>query len=98
MITSVVAMNITQLGQDILGPVRAPRGTLQRRLLVARSAIAYFGTVATLVQIVVWLMIAAFSGALDSPWWLWTAVPALAAVGALSIAARWHSWFTEELS
>jgi hypothetical protein len=80
--------------EEIFGPVEAAADPLERRLLVARSVIAYLGLVLTLVQIVVWLMIGLVSTHLDSPWWLWTTAPAVAAVVALTVMQRWHSWWT----
>jgi len=98
-----VAMNTTterhsssrlhDLADAVFGPVRASRGTLERKLLLARSAFAYGGLIATLIQIVVWLTIGVTTAHLDSPWWLWTAVPAAAAVGLLTLARRWQRWW-----
>lgn len=85
---------IHDAAEQVFGPVQAPRGSLQRRLLIARSAIAYFGVVTTLVQIVVWLTIGVFRNHLDSPWWLWTTVPAAAAVVCLTVADRWRAWWS----
>jgi hypothetical protein len=84
---------VSSLVEEIFGPVRAEAGTAQRRLLVARSVLAYVGLVGTLVQVVVWLMIAVITADLDSPWWLWTTVPAAAGVAALTLADRWRGWF-----
>lgn len=78
---------------DVFGPVLAPAGTVERRLLVARSVVAYLGLLTTLVQVVVWLSIGAVTGDLDSPWWLWTTVPAVAAVAAMTAARHWHRWW-----
>lgn len=82
------------LGEQLLGPVRAPRGTLERRILLARSAFTYGGLITTLVQLVVWLTIGVLTGHLDSPWWLWTTVPAAAAVVGLTFADRWRRWWS----
>jgi hypothetical protein len=84
---------IHTLGAEILGPVRAPQGTARRRILLARSAVAYGGLVMTLVQIVVWLMIGVLSGHLDTPWWLWTTVPAGVVVVGLTAVERWRAWW-----
>ncbi|MDT3444858.1 MULTISPECIES: hypothetical protein [unclassified Pseudofrankia] len=81
------------LADEVFGPVRAPRGTLERKLLLVRSAFAYGGLIATLVQVVVWLTIGVITAHLDSPWWLWTAVPAAAVVGLLTLARRWQHWW-----
>ena len=78
---------------DVFGPVRARPGTTRHRLLLARSVLAYLGLVATLVQVVVWLMVGVFSGDLDTPWWLWTTVPAAVAVAALTAADGWSGWY-----
>jgi hypothetical protein len=73
---------------DVFGPVADDLDPRRRRLLLARRAIAVVGTVVTLVEIIVWLAIAVAGGGLDAPWWLWTAVPAAAAVAALTLASR----------
>jgi membrane protein implicated in regulation of membrane protease activity len=90
-----IGSRIRALGEEILGPVPAPRGSVSRRILLVRSAFAYGGLVATLVQVVIWLMISVFAAHVDSPWWLWTAVPAAVAVAALTLAersrSRWES-------
>ncbi len=72
---------------DVLNPRRPPGGP-PGRLLRVRQIAAVAGALATLVQIVIWLMIAVFSGHLDSPWWLTTAVPAAVLVGILTVADR----------
>jgi hypothetical protein len=84
---------LQKAGEEILGPVNAPRGTAQRRILIARSALAYGGIITTLVQIVVWLTIGVFTGHLGSPWWLLTTVPVAAAVAGLTAVDRWHTWW-----
>ncbi len=86
---------IHAVGEQVFGPVHAPRGTLERRILLARSAFAYAGLVTTLVQVVVWLTIGVLTGHLDSPWWLWTTVPAAGAVAGLTIADRWRTWWAD---
>ncbi|MGY2873489.1 hypothetical protein ACVW00_000679 [Marmoricola sp. URHA0025 HA25] len=91
--TSTTTTRIHAVGEQVFGPVLAPRGSLERRILLARSAFAYGGLITTLVQVVVWLTIAVLTGHLDSPWWLWTTVPAAAAVAGLTIADRWHTWW-----
>jgi hypothetical protein len=78
---------------EIFGPVRAAPGTPRHRLLLARSVVAYLGLVSTLVQIVVWLMMAVVTADLASPWWLWTTVPAAAAVGGLTMVDLWRDWW-----
>ncbi|HJQ05088.1 MAG TPA: hypothetical protein VJ872_06570 [Nocardioides sp.] len=84
------------LGAELLGPVRAPRGSLRHRVLTARSVVAYAGLLLTLVQVVVWLLIGVFSGSLDSPWFLWTTVPAATLVAILTAIAHWHRWWTSQ--
>lgn len=84
---------IQSLIDEVFGPVRTAPGTARYRLLLARSVLAYFGLVATLVQVVVWLMIGVISADLDTPWWLWTTVPAAFGVAVLTLADRWHGWF-----
>lgn len=44
------------------------------RLRAVRRVVGVATVVGTLVQIVVWLMIAVFSGSVDTPWWLFTTV------------------------
>ncbi len=72
---------------DVIDPPPVEPGP-RRRLLFVRQVIAIGGTVATLIQIIVWLLLAVFSGHLDTPWWLWTAAPAALAVGVLTVAER----------
>ena len=86
-----VLARIQSTGRQIFGPVDASPGTARRRILLARSAVAYGGLVVTLVQIVVWLMIAVLTTSIDSPWWLFTAVPAALAVGVLTLLDRWRT-------
>ena len=86
-------LRIRSVGEQVFGPVCAPRGTLRRRILLARSFFAYGAVISTLVQLVVWLVIGVFTGHLDTPWWLWTTVPATAAVIGLTLADRWHAWW-----
>ena len=88
---------IHSLVEEVFGPVRAEPGTARHRLLTARSVLAYVGLVSTLVQIVVWLMIAVITADPDSPWWLWTTVPAAVGVAALTLADRWRGWFATAL-
>ena len=40
------------------------------RLRSVRRAVGILAIVGTLIQIVVWLLVAVFSQSLDSPWWL----------------------------
>jgi hypothetical protein len=63
----------------------------RRRLLLTRQIVVFAGAMATLIEIVVWLSIALLGGGLDAPWWLWTAVPALAAVGVLTALDRFRA-------
>ena len=72
---------------DVLNP-QGPPGAPPARLLRIRQVAAVAGALATLVQIVIWLMIAVLSGDLDAPWWLTTAVPVAALVGILTAADR----------
>jgi hypothetical protein len=60
-----------------------PQNGTSGRLGAIRRAVGVVTVVGTLIQIVVWLLIAVFSGALDSPWWLFTA--AGGAVAAMSL-------------
>lgn len=92
--SNTVLTRIQALGTEVLGPVSAPHGSSRRTIQLARLLCAYGTLLATLVQVVVWLMIAVFSGNLDTPWWLWTAVPGAAAVGALTLLERWRTWWT----
>ena len=86
------------LVEELFGPVEAPRGSGVRRLLLTRSVLTYAGTIATLVQVVVWLLIGLMTAHLDTPWWLWTTAPWAAAVAVLTLAVRWHGWWTAESS
>jgi hypothetical protein len=93
-IGSRLPTRIQGMTDEVFGPVRAPHGTPRHRLQVARSVAAYFCLVTTLVQIVVWLVIGVLTAHLDTPWWLWTTVPAAGVVLVLTAADRWHGWFT----
>jgi len=93
MTSATTTTRLQGLADQLLGPVGAPRGSLERRILLARSAFTYAGLITTLVQIVVWLAIGVLTGHVDSPWWLWTTVPAAAAVVALTVADRWRRWW-----
>ena len=95
----VVAMNndvthtidrhpLRTLATDIVRPAVYGADPARRRLLLARQAVAFVGTSATLVQIIVWLLIALLGGGLAEPWWLWTAVPVAVALAALTGADR----------
>jgi hypothetical protein len=54
-------------------------------LSTARRAVGVLTVVGTLVQIVVWLLVAVFSRDLDTPWWLYYAAGGAAAIGSLWI-------------
>ena len=54
------------------------------RLRSMRRAVGALAIVGTLIQIVVWLLVAVFSQSLDSPWWL-----LYASGGAAAIASLW---------
>src|ERR1044072_178488 len=69
---------------DVFAPSRTAPNVIQKRLLRIRQAIATVGLLATLVQVVIWLMIAVLSRHLDFPWWTFTAVPAVIAIGTLT--------------
>ncbi|MGH8881501.1 MAG: hypothetical protein ACRD0P_29815 [Stackebrandtia sp.] len=73
---------------EIFSPATVQRKSLRRTLLKVRQLIALLGVFATVVQIVVWLMIAVIGGDLDVPWWLWSAVFTVLAVGGLTVAHR----------
>lgn len=94
--TRAVLSLFHDLGEEILGPVRAPRGTLPHRVLTVRSIVAYAGLLLTLVQVVVWLMVGVLSRSLDTPWFLWTTVPAAVVVAALTLTDRWQRWWTSQ--
>lgn len=96
--TAPPSSRFRSLAAEIFGPVDAPDDAVEHRLLVARSAVAYAGLVATLVQVVVWLMIALVTTHLDSPWWLWTTVPAAAAVGVLTAVVHQRRWWQRTTS
>lgn len=54
------------------------------RLRSVRRAVGALAVVGTLIQIVVWLLVAVFSQSLDSPWWL-----IYASGGATAVASLW---------
>lgn len=87
-LTPGIWTRLTAAGGEILAPVTAPPNTIERRLLVARQATALLGVFGTVIQIVVWLMIAVIGGDLDVPWWLWTPVATGLLVGGLTAAHR----------
>jgi len=64
------------------GRVLWPAG--DRGLRAARRAVGVLTVVGTLIQIVVWLLVAVFSRDLDTPWWLF-----YAAGGAAIVASLW---------
>lgn len=76
------------MAADVFWPTRPDAGPNRRRLLHARRLVAAVATTVTLIQVIVWLMIALLGGGLDAPWWLWTAVPSLVVVAALTCAER----------
>lgn len=83
---------------SLFGPVSAPHGSPERRLLLARSVLVYLGTFLALVQVVVWLVIGLLTDGLDTPWWLWTTVPTIVGVVGLSLGVHWHTWWTAQTS
>ncbi|GAB3868961.1 hypothetical protein GCM10029964_127170 [Kibdelosporangium lantanae] len=99
--TSVAVMNhdndgtaqhpVRTLVTDIVRPVRQDVDPTSRRLLLARQIVALAGTAMTLVQVIVWLMIAILGGGLRAPWWLWTAIPVVVAVGVLTGIERFRT-------
>lgn len=76
---------------EIDRPIPADIDPGRRRLLLARQIVVLAGAMTTLVEIVVWLSIALLGGGLDAPWWLWTAVPVLAAAGVLTALDRFRA-------
>jgi hypothetical protein len=76
---------------EITRPVPHDGDPVRRRLLLARQIVFVAGAALTLIQVVVWLLVAVLGGGLDVPWWLWTAVPAAAAVAALTGLARFRA-------
>ncbi|WP_037063074.1 hypothetical protein [Pseudonocardia acaciae] len=79
---------LRDLVADIAAPVAGEDDPARRRLLRIRQVVAFVGAAATLIQVIVWLMIALLGGGLHEPWWLWTAVPSAAAVAALTGLAK----------
>jgi len=69
---------------DIVRPVQQDLDPTSRRLLLARQIVVLAGAAMTLVQVIVWLMIAILGGGLREPWWLWTAIPVVIATGVLT--------------
>lgn len=53
-------------------------------LRTARWAAGAITVVLTAIQLVVWLMISIISKSVDTPWWLWSAVPGVLVTGFLS--------------
>ena len=58
----------------------SPRDGLQ----TARWAAGAVTVVLTAVQLVIWPMISIISKSVDTPWWLWSAVPGVIVTGFLS--------------
>lgn len=76
---------------DIVRPDRHDLDPTSRRLLLARQIVSLAGAAVTLVQVIIWLMIAVLGGGLREPWWLWTAIPAAIAVGVLTAVERFRT-------
>lgn len=97
--TSVATMNdndatehpVRTLLTDIVRPVRHDLDPASRRLLLARQIVVLAGAAVTLVQVIVWLMIAILGGGLPAPWWLWTAIPVAVAAGVLTAVERFRT-------
>ena len=73
--------------------MRVAAGQPTRRndwLATTRWAASVITVLATVVQLVVWLMICVISQSAEAPWWLWTTVPGVVVIGFLSwmIATR----------
>jgi hypothetical protein len=79
---------LTRAAVNLFGPVNAPDRSTRQRLLQARRVCAAVGALATLLQVVVWLLIAVVTGRVDSPWWLWTAAPAALLTLSLGLTDR----------
>ncbi|HEX6352602.1 DUF1707 domain-containing protein [Actinophytocola sp.] len=58
-------------------------------LVLSRVAIALW-VVATVAQVIVWLMIGLFSGDLDEWWWIWTPIGGLPVAAALYWTFEWN--------
>lgn len=56
------------------------------RMLTLRRAVGAVTVVGTLVQVVVWMLVAVFSGSVDTPWWLFSLAGGGTAVLVLLIA------------
>jgi hypothetical protein len=84
-----VALQLTAFINDVIKPPESTSG-FGRRVLLARQAAAVGGALATLVQVIVWLLLAVFGGHLDTPWWLWTPAAAATAVGLLTVVDLWN--------
>jgi hypothetical protein len=54
-------------------------------LRAARRSVGVLTVVGTLIQIVIWLLLAVFSGSPDTPWWLYYAAGGAAVIGSLWI-------------
>jgi uncharacterized membrane protein YhdT len=74
--------------KTMIAPSTARPGSLKRRIHQARQLALTATVLLTLVQMIIWLMIAIGSGQLDGPWWLWTAAGGAFVVLALSSVDR----------
>jgi hypothetical protein len=67
-----VAARVRAAQAEIWSPSGAPAGTVADRLHVARQLTLGIAGLATLVQVIIWLIIGINTGHLDAPWWLWS--------------------------
>jgi hypothetical protein len=89
--TDWLTRQLNVAAREVLRPADAHHTRIRQRIHVVRRVVAVMGTLATVVSLVVWLMIAVLGAGLDRPWWLWAVPPTLLAVGALTVADRVHA-------
>lgn len=85
-----VATAVRAANAAIWSQSTAPAGTLADRLHLARQLTVGIAGLATLVQIIIWLIIGITTGHLDAPWWLWTLATGAVGCVALTGVMRVH--------
>lgn len=85
-----VATALRTANAAIWSPSTAPAGTVADRLHLVRQLTVGIAGLATLVQIIIWLIIGITTGHLDAPWWLWTLATGVVGCVALTGVMRVH--------
>ncbi|HEY3688626.1 MAG TPA: hypothetical protein VGL93_36645 [Streptosporangiaceae bacterium] len=80
----------------VAAPSTAPAGSVKRRIHLARQAVLIAATLVTLVQMIIWMIIAIATSHLDGPWWLWSGVVGVVAALGLTAADRLHDGYSEK--